>query len=108
MESRVAASLEARQLMVILLGFFAASALLMATLQSMASSATRCPRGPAKSDKACGWLWPDLSGLARTILFSRWFGGQLFTVSPFDPRTFVAVAAVLILAALPASYIPAA
>ena len=47
------------------------------------------------------------SGLARSILLSRWFGGQLFTVSPFDPRTFVAVAAVLLLAALLASYIAA-
>lgn len=47
-----------------------------------------------------------LLGLAASILFSRWFGSQLFTVSPFDPLTFVAVAAVLILAALLASYIP--
>lgn len=49
-----------------------------------------------------------LLGLAASILFSRWLRSQLFTVSPFDPLTFVAVAAVLILAALLASYIPAA
>jgi len=49
-----------------------------------------------------------LLGLAASILFSRWLASQLFTVSPFDPLTFVAVAAVLILAALLASYIPAA
>jgi putative ABC transport system permease protein len=49
-----------------------------------------------------------LLGLAASILFSRWLRSQLFTVSPFDPLTFVAVTAVLILAALLASYIPAA
>lgn len=125
MESRVAASLEARQFVVTPLGFFAVMALLMATLrlhgvisyavsQRINQIGVRMALGAHRQQVlrlVVGQgmrlaLAGGLLGLAASILFSRWFGSQLFTVSPFDPLTFVAVAAVLILAALLASYIP--
>ena len=127
MESRVAASLEARRFVVTVLGFFAAMALLMATLglygvisyavsQRTNEIGVRMALGAHRQQVlrlVVGQgmrlaLAGGLLGLAASILFSRWLASQLFTVSPFDPLTFVAVAAVLILAALLASYIPAA
>jgi len=127
MESRVAGSLEARRFVVTVLGFFAAMALLMATLglygvisyavsQRTNEIGVRMALGAHRQQVlrlVVGQgmrlaLAGGLLGLAASILFSRWLASQLFTVSPFDPLTFVAVAAVLILAALLASYIPAA
>ena len=128
----MAASLEARQFVVTLLGFFAAMAPLMATFGLYGVISYACVRGDQRNWRSDGVRRPSTagvaprgmvsgartrdaagsgrrgSGLAAFILFSRWFGSQLFTVGPFDPLTFVAVAAVLILAALLASYIPAA
>lgn len=46
-------------------------------------------------------------GLAVSLGFSRLLASQLFHVSAFDPLTFAAMAAVLLAAALLASYIPA-
>ena len=46
-------------------------------------------------------------GLMVALISSRLLRNQLYRVSSFDPLTFVLMAAVLISAALAASYIPA-
>ncbi len=48
-----------------------------------------------------------LSGLTGAFLVTRLLRGLLFGVEPTDPRTFGAVAGVLVLAALAASLAPA-
>lgn len=46
-------------------------------------------------------------GLAGSLAATRWMAGMLFDVSPTDPLTFGAVAALLTLVALLACYLPA-
>ena len=46
-------------------------------------------------------------GTVAAFGLTRWMGSLLFSVSPTDPLTFVAVPAVLTLVALTASYLPA-
>ncbi len=46
-------------------------------------------------------------GLGAALALSRALGSLLFEVSPMDPLTYVAVALTLLLAALPAAYLPA-
>jgi putative ABC transport system permease protein len=48
-----------------------------------------------------------LVGLIVSLVFSRLLRNELFHVNPFDPLTFAAMAAVLVAAALLASYLPA-
>jgi ABC-type antimicrobial peptide transport system permease subunit len=48
-----------------------------------------------------------LLGLATSMTLSRTVAGYLFRVSPFDPWMYVAVAAILALVVLAASYLPA-
>ena len=48
-----------------------------------------------------------LIGLAASLLLTRLMAKMLYGVSPNDPLTFFAVAAILTLVALAASYIPA-
>jgi predicted permease len=48
-----------------------------------------------------------LVGLVVSLVFSRLLRNELFHVNPFDPLTFAAMAAVLVAAALLASYLPA-
>ena len=126
MESRVTASLGARRFVVTLLGFFAAMALLMAVLglygvisyavsQRTQEIGIRMALG-ARPRQVLGLVIGQgmrlaaaggLVGLAASLGFSRWLESQLFAVSPFDPLTFTAMAAVLVSAALLASTIPA-
>lgn len=126
MESRVAASLGPRRFVVTILGFFAAIALLMAVLglygvisyavsQRTQEIGIRMALG-AEPSQVLGLVIAQgmrlaaaggVIGLVASFGFSRWLESQLFAVSPFDPLTFAAMAAVLIAAALLASYIPA-
>jgi putative ABC transport system permease protein len=46
-------------------------------------------------------------GLAAALIASHWMAGQLYGVRPTDPLTFLAVAALLIVVALLACFIPA-
>jgi putative ABC transport system permease protein len=46
-------------------------------------------------------------GTVAAFGLTRWMGSLLFSVSPTDPLTFVAVPAVLTVVALTASYLPA-
>jgi len=46
-------------------------------------------------------------GLAAALVLTRWMKSLLFSVSPSDPLTYVAMSAALILAAALASYFPA-
>jgi ABC-type lipoprotein release transport system permease subunit len=46
-------------------------------------------------------------GLGAAMALTRLMASQLFGVSPLDPPTYVAVAAVLTIAAALASYLPA-
>ena len=48
-----------------------------------------------------------LIGVAASLLLTRLMAKMLYGVSPSDPLTFFAVAAILTLVALAASYIPA-
>jgi len=48
-----------------------------------------------------------VSGLALAAASTRLLGSLLFGVTPFDPLTFTAVAAVLAVAAAGAAYLPA-
>jgi len=47
------------------------------------------------------------AGLLASVAATRLLVGMLFGVSPLDPLTFMVVAAVLVAAALLASFIPA-
>jgi predicted permease len=46
-------------------------------------------------------------GLVGAAALTRWMSSLLFAVSPLDPLTYAAVAAVLVFAAVAASYLPA-
>jgi putative ABC transport system permease protein len=46
-------------------------------------------------------------GLAASFALMRWMSGLLFEVRPVDPVTYAAVAGVLMVAAVSASYLPA-
>jgi ABC-type antimicrobial peptide transport system permease subunit len=48
-----------------------------------------------------------LAGLAMALLLTRYMAGMLFGVTPLDPFTYMGAAAVLLIAALLASWLPA-
>ncbi len=48
-----------------------------------------------------------LVGLACSLLLTRFLGGLLYQVSPYDPLTLGGIAVVLTLVALAACYLPA-
>ena len=122
----VSASLASRLFVVTLLGIFAALALLMAALglygvisysvsQRTQEIGIRMALG-AQAKQVLGLVIGQglalagigaVIGLAASFAFSRILRNQLFHVSPFDPLTFAATAAILIAAALAASYFPA-
>ena len=122
----VSTSLAQRRFVVTLLGVFAAMALLMAALglygvigysvsQRTQEIGIRMALGAQRSEVLSlvigqGMLLAGIGtgiGLAVALGFGRVLRNQLFQVSPFDPLTFIATAAILIGAALLASYVPA-
>jgi ABC-type antimicrobial peptide transport system permease subunit len=48
-----------------------------------------------------------VAGLLLSIALARFLSGQLFSVSPFDPVVYLAVAILLGATALAASFLPA-
>jgi len=126
MESLVAASLSQRRFVVVLLGFFAVMALLLAALglygvisyataQRTSEIGVRMALGAQRGEVLSLVVGQGMrlaaggavAGLAASIVFSRLLQNQLFAVSPFDPFTFAAAALVLLCAAIIASLIPA-
>jgi ABC-type antimicrobial peptide transport system permease subunit len=122
----VSNSLAPRRFIVTVLGFFAGVALLMAVLglygvisysvaQRTQELGIRMALGAQRRDVlglviGQGMRLAALGaviGLLASIAASRVLRNQLFQVSAFDPLTFSAMAAVLICAALLASYVPA-
>lgn len=122
----VSASLGPRRFVVTLLGAFAIMALLMAVLglygvisysvtQRTQEIGIRIALG-ANKGAVLGLIVGQgmqlagigaVIGLAASLAFSRVLRNLLFGVSVFDPLTFLVMAAILIAAALLASYIPA-
>lgn len=122
----VASSLAPRRFIVTLLGFFAAVALLMAVLglygvisysvtQRTQELGIRMALGAQRRQVLSLVIGQGmrlavmgaLIGLLASLGASRLLRNQLFQVSAFDPVTFIAMAALLIGAALLASYVPA-
>lgn len=126
MEQRVAESLARRRFSTVLLGLFAAFALALATIgiygvmaylvsQGTREIGIRMALGASQSGilrlivrqgtvlAVCGVGL----GLAASFALSRLVSGLLFGVQPTDPLTFAAIAVLLILVAMLASYLPA-
>ncbi|HLY19198.1 MAG TPA: ABC transporter permease [Bryobacteraceae bacterium] len=122
----VSSSLAARRFVVTVLGVFAAIALLMAVIglygvisyavtQRMQEMGVRMALGARPGEILRLVLGQGMRlasagaavGLVVSLIASRLLRSQLFHVSSFDPLTFALMAAVLIGAALAASYIPA-
>lgn len=126
MREMVDQSLASRRLIVTLLGIFAAIALLLAAVglygvisysvaQRTQEFGIRMALG-ARREQILAAVIRDAAGLTAAGAFagflasaalSRVLQKQLFNVSPFDPLTFGAMAAVLLIAAMAASLIPA-
>ena len=126
MSRAVSESLAPRRFVVTLLGVFAAMALLMAVLglygvisyavtQRTQEFGIRMALG-AQRGEILGMVVGQgvrlagagaAIGLAASLAFGRLLKSQLFAVSAFDPLTFAGMAAILIVAATLASYIPA-
>ena len=122
----VSNSFAARRLSMILLGIFAALALLLACVgiygvvsylvgQRIHEIGVRLALGAQREDilrlilghGAKMALAGIIIGAAAALGLTRLMASQLFGVSPRDPFTFVAVAALLLIVALVACYIPA-
>jgi predicted permease len=126
MQDLISASLAPRRFVVTLLGFFAATSLLLAAIglygvisysvaQRTQEIGLRMALGAQRSDVLGLVVWQGLRltlagillGLATALALTRVLANQLFGVSPSDPLTFAATAMALTLAALIASYLPA-
>jgi predicted permease len=126
MQDMVSASLAPRRFVVTLLGFFAATALLLAAVglygvisysvaQRTQEIGLRMALGAQRSEVLRLVVWQGLRltlasmvlGLAAALAVTQVLARQLFGVSPSDPLTFAGTATALILAALIASYLPA-
>jgi predicted permease len=126
MEEIISTSLAARRFSLILLGFFAALALVLSSVgiygvisylvgQRTQEIGIRIALGARGWDvlqlvlsnsikMACLGV---LIGLGASLALTRLMAKMLYGVSPNDPLTFFAVAAILTLVALAASYVPA-
>ena len=126
MNEVVAGSLAARRLSMILLGLFAALALLLSCVgiygvisyvvgQRVHEIGVRMALGAQSGDVmrlivgegARMALLGVAAGIAGAFGLTRLMANQLFGVTAHDPLTFAAVAALLILVALVACYLPA-
>ncbi len=126
MEKIVAGSLAARRFSMILLGIFAALALLLScvgvygVISYLAGQRTheiglRMALGAQRTDvlrlvlghSAKMALLGVALGLVASLSLTRLMAKLLYGVTAYDPLTFLAVAALLILTALAASYLPA-
>jgi predicted permease len=126
MEKIIAGSLAARRFSMILLGIFAALALALAcigvygVISYLAGQRTheiglRMALGAKRADvlrlvlghSAKMALLGIALGLAASLSLTHLMAKLLYGVSAYDPLTFLAVAALLILVALAASYLPA-
>jgi len=126
MDQVISDSLAARRFSMILFGAFAALALTLASVgiygvisylvgQRTQEIGIRLALGARRADVLRLVLSQGtkmvgigvLIGLAASLLLTRFMAKMLFGVSPSDPLTFFAVAAILTLVALAASYIPA-
>jgi len=126
MDERVGASLGPNRLVVSLLSFFSAVALLMAALglygvmnysvtQRTQEIGVRFALGAQKSQVLSLVVGQGLSlagtgialGLLAALALARVISSQLFQTSAFDPATFAGMALALLLVAFLATYIPA-
>jgi predicted permease len=126
METFLADSLAPRRFVIRILSFFAAAALLLATLglygvltyavmQRTREIGIRIALGAEKSAVLGLVVGQGLRlagtgvtlGIAAAFLFGRFIQSQLFEVRSFDPLTMAATACAIMLAALLASWLPA-
>jgi predicted permease len=126
MEQIVSDSLAGRRFAMILLGSFAGLALVLSSVgiygvisylvgQRTQEIGIRVALGARRADVLCLVLSNGakmagigvLLGLAASFALTRLMAGMLYGVSATDPLTFLGVAAILIVIALAASYIPA-
>ena len=126
LEKLVAASVAQRRLVLAVLGFFAASALLLAGIglygvvactvaQRTREIGIRMAIGAPRRAVLGLFLRQGarltglgiVLGLLGAIALTRLLGSQLYGVEPTDPATFAAVAGVLLIVALSASFLPA-
>jgi len=126
MDSIISRSLAARRFSMILLGVFAALALLLSSIgiygvisylagQRTHEIGVRMALGARPSDvmrlilvEATKMALIGVAvGLAGSLALTRLISKMLFGVSAYDPLTFVAVASLLIVVALAACYLPA-
>jgi putative ABC transport system permease protein len=126
LEQVLSASLARRRLYMILLGVFAGAALLLASVgiygvvsysvnQRTQEMGIRIAVGAERGDVlrlvlgqgARAALLGIAAGIAAALALTRLMASLLFGVSASDPLTFLAVATLLTLVALSASYIPA-
>jgi predicted permease len=125
-EHVIAQSLAARRFTAILMGFFAAAALLLASIgiygvmsyvvgQRTHEIGVRIALGASRADVLRIVLGDGATlafagvalGLCAAFPLTRLIASMLFGVRPHDPLTFVAVATLLTFSALAACYIPA-
>jgi putative ABC transport system permease protein len=126
MDEIISSSLAARRFSMILFIAFASLALLLSSVgiygvvsylvgQRTHEIGIRIALGAQRRDVLCLVLGEGTKmallgvviGLAAALALTRLMANMLYGVSSTDPRTFIAVAAVLILVALAACYIPA-
>jgi putative ABC transport system permease protein len=126
LEETLSSSLAERRFTMLLLGSFAGLTLFLAAvgvygvlshgvvqrtreiglrlaLGAQRSSVLRLVIGQALVSVAAGLV----VGVAGALVVTRWLGTLLYGITPTDPLTFITAAAVLVLVALAASYLPA-
>jgi putative ABC transport system permease protein len=126
MDDSLSTSVAGRRFQMLLLGIFAAVALIIATVgiygvisyavsQRMREIGIRIALGAQAGDVLRMIVWRGISltmigialGVAAALALTRVMKNLLFNVSATDPATFALIALLLIVVALIASYIPA-